>query len=98
MQHIIRTELHNANDYARLHLAMQARGMQRTIPCADGTTRSLPSGTYYYSCNATADAVADSAHDAARSIGRANAMILVAEASTIKILNLPVASGYRMGA
>jgi hypothetical protein len=96
--HIIRIELHNTTDYTSLHLAMQVRAMQRAIPCADGTARSLPSGTYYHNGNGTAAAVLASAQDAARSVGHVNAMIVVADASAIQILNLPVATGYRMGA
>jgi hypothetical protein len=74
-----RIELHDADaeDYAKLHEAMEAAGFSRTITSSDGTRYELPNAEYNFShTTMTADQVRDKAAAAAIAVKR-NPAVLV---------------------
>lgn len=52
-KYLARVELFGASseDYERLHANMDAIGIEREISFGDGTTRRMPTGTYFGSSN-----------------------------------------------
>jgi hypothetical protein len=68
-----RVELHgyaSAEDYQRLHQAMEAAGFQRTIKGSNGKWYHLPTAEYYISGAYTADQVREMAAQAAARTGK----------------------------
>jgi hypothetical protein len=84
-QFTVRVELHRAmaEDYLRLHSAMEQSGFSRTIKGADGNTYLLPMAEYERNGkNLTGEQVHNDAWRAAASVS-ARFSILIIEASAI---------------
>ncbi|WP_247394592.1 hypothetical protein [Ralstonia pseudosolanacearum] len=67
-----RVELHaaKAEDYEKLHEAMEAEGFERTITSDDGVTYDLPTAEYVYSGDVTRKEVLTKAKAAAAKTGK----------------------------
>lgn len=67
-----RVELHSAKaeDYDKLHEAMENQGFSRTITSDDGTTYDLPTAEYDYEGDVTCDQVLEKAKAAADKTGK----------------------------
>lgn len=78
----VRIELHNATwqNYVDLASDLARHGISDEITASDGTTYKLPPAEYNYEGAASADAVLNTAREAANRTGRANA-VLVSEST-----------------
>ncbi|AST27083.1 hypothetical protein [Ralstonia pseudosolanacearum] len=67
-----RVELHaaKAEDYDRLHEAMEAQGFKRSITSDDGVAYDLPTAEYYYEGNVTRNNVLEKTKVAAGKTGK----------------------------
>lgn len=77
--YMARIELHlaSAEDYERLHIAMQQRGYLRTMPGEDGVVYQLPTGTYYVTeSSANSEVALRAAVDAAKETGKEAAILV----------------------
>jgi hypothetical protein len=76
-QFLTRVELHmaNAEDYQRLHEAMETRRFSRTIVDNKGVRYHLPTAEYYSFGEIDANSVADLAKGAVAAIGKTGAVI-----------------------
>jgi len=83
MHYMIRIELHHTANYDSLYTALARRKIVKTISGSDGHTYELPTGTYYYFGNSTAESVRTAAIAAATEAGHPNAAVMVSEGSKI---------------
>jgi len=73
-RYMTRVELHEnpykptAQDYEKLHAAMEAKGFTRTIKAGNGTLYKLPTAMYYVESSLTTEQVRGHASDAAKSV------------------------------
>lgn len=79
---LVRTQLHQEDDYLLFHSEMENRGFSRTIKCSDGVVWDLPQGTYCIDAAVEISTVIDAAKQAAAGV-QSKAKIIVVEAQKI---------------
>lgn len=74
--YVLRVQLHNEDNYAEFHRAMERRGFKRTIDSFDGVKYHLPNGSYSYVGTKSSEDLLASASDAATEV-RSPAEVIV---------------------